>query len=141
MMERLHGSLSQHRALTVLLNVFGGVALTLATIGLYGVLSFTVATHSREIGVRKALGAKPRDLYHLVFRGAFTVVAAGMVLGLSAGLIGARYLETLIFGVSARDPLTLVSAAALVLLTALAISYLPARRAARVDPMVVLKEE
>ena len=141
MMERLHGSLAQHRALMALLNIFGGVALTLATIGLYGVLSFTVATHRRELGVRKALGAKSRDLHRLVLEGAFALVGAGMVLGLGAGLAGARYLENLVFGVSVTDPLTFVSAGAMVLITSLVVSWLPAHRAAQVDPIVVLKEE
>jgi len=141
MPDRLKQSLARQRVLMWLLNFFGGTALTLATVGLYGVLSFAVATHTREIGIRKALGAQHGDLYGLVLKGAAIVTGLGVVVGVAAAIAASRSLESLVYGVGTGDPLSFVAAIGIVLVVALAASLLPARRAARVDPMVALKHE
>jgi putative ABC transport system permease protein len=141
MTDRLHDSLLREQVLVALLALFGAVALLLATVGLYAVLSFTVATHSRELGIRKAVGANPRDLYRLVLRGAVGLLGLGTVLGLGIALVAGRWVQGLLFEVGPSDPLSFVLSGALVLLVGLAASLLPARRAAGVDPMTALKEE
>jgi hypothetical protein len=141
MQQRLANSLAKQRVLMWMLNFFGLTALTLATVGLYGVLSFVVTTHTRELGVRKALGAQHRDLYGLVLRGAGGVTAAGVGLGLLVAGWAARALDTVIYGIDARDPLAFALAVLLVLGVSLAASLLPARSAAAVDPMVALKRD
>jgi len=138
--ERVSDSLARERVLMMLLLLFSGIAVTLATIGLYGVLSFTVATHARELGIRKAVGASRRDLYRHVLRGAFVVVGIGIALGLAAALFATRLIGELLYGVQASDPLTLAAAAALLLAVGLGASLLPARRAAGIDPVIALKE-
>ena len=110
-------------------------------VGLYGVLSFTVATHTREIGIRKALGAQRGDLYRLVLRGAAVVTSLGIALGIGVALAAARILEGLVYGVTTTDPVSFATACLVVACVALAASLIPARRAATVDPMVALKEE
>ncbi len=141
MRDRFNESLAKQRVLMWLLNFFGVTALTLATVGLYGVLSFAVATHTRELGIRKALGAQRRDLYTLVLRGAAVVTVTGVGLGVLAAIGAARMIESMVFGVSTGDPLSFLAAIAIVLGVALAASLLPARRAAGVDPMVALKQD
>ena len=101
--------------------------------------SFTVATHTRELGIRKAVGASRRDLYRHVLRGAFAVVGIGIALGLAAAVFASRLIEGLLYGVAASDPLTLGAAAALLLAVGLGASILPARRAAGIDPVNALK--
>ncbi len=140
MSERVSDSLARERVLMMLLVLFSGIAVTLATVGLYGVLSFTVATHARELGIRKAVGASGRDLYRHVLRGAFAVVGVGIALGLAAALSLSRLASGLLYGVEASDPLTLAAAAALLLAVGLGASLLPARRAAGIDPVIALKE-
>ncbi len=141
MRGRFDESLAKQRVLMWLLNFFGATALTLATVSLYGVLSFAVATHTRELGIRKALGAQRRDLYALVLRGAAVVTVTGVGLGVLVAFGTARMIETLVFGVGTEDPVSFAAAIAIVLGVALAASLLPARRAAGVDPMVALKQD
>jgi predicted permease len=140
MSERVSDSLARERVLMMLLLLFSGIAVTLATVGLYGVLSFTVATHARELGIRKAVGASALDLYRHVLRGALGVVGVGIALGIAAALFATRLIGGLLYGVQASDPLTLAAAAALLLAVGLGASILPARRAAGVDPITALKE-
>jgi predicted permease len=140
MSERIADSLARERVLMSLLLLFSFIAVTLATIGLYGVLSFTVLTHTRELGIRKAIGANRGDLYRHVLKGAFAVIGIGIALGLAGALAASRLLRGLLYGVGASDPLTLTVAAALLLCVGLGASVLPARRAARVDPVTALKE-
>ncbi len=140
MSDRVSDSLARERVLTTLLLLFSGIAVTLATIGLYGVLSFTVLTHTRELGIRKAVGADRRDLYRHVLKGAFAVVGVGIALGLAAAVAASRLLKGLLYGVEAADPLTLVASVALLLAVSLGASLLPARRAAGIDPVTALKE-
>jgi len=141
MSDRLAHSLAKQRVLMWLLNFFGATALILATVGLYGVLSFAVATHTRELGIRKALGAQRADLYGLVLRGAGIVTGLGISLGVAAAIWALPVLDNLLFGVSRSDPVSYGIAIAIVLTVALAASLLPARRAAAVDPMVALKQD
>jgi ABC-type antimicrobial peptide transport system permease subunit len=140
MSDRVSDSLARERVLTMLLLLFSGIAVTLATVGLYGVLSFTVATHARELGIRKAVGASGRDLYRHVLQGALSVVGIGIVLGLAAALLASRLIRGLLYGVEASDPWTLAAATALLLAVGLGASLLPARRAAGIDPVITLKE-
>ena len=139
-MDRLvSSSLAHQRVVMVLLNVFSAIALAVAAFGLYGVLSLVVATQTQEIGIRKALGATRQDLYRHVFAGAGKVVGTGIVLGLVLALAGSRILARIVYGVGTGDPIALLVSIAIVTATALAASFVPARRAASVDPMVALK--
>ncbi len=141
MSDRVGDSLARQRILMTLLSLFGFIALTVAIVGLYGVLSFTVATHTREIGIRKALGAESRDLYRLVLSASTTVTGLGLVIGLGISLAGSRLVADLVHGVSTTDPMTFVLAAMVVLAVAAAASLVPARRAAAVDPLIALRQE
>jgi putative ABC transport system permease protein len=141
----MHALLAQsqvgRRVRTLLLALFAGVAVSLAVIGLYGVLAQSVAERRREIGVRVALGAAPRDITALVVRRGLTLVALGIGLGLAGSLAAARLLEQMLFRVTPADPVTLVIVSALFSAVALAACLLPARRAVRVDPVTVLQTE
>lgn len=120
---------------------FAGLALILAMIGLYGLISFTVAQRTREIGIRVALGAQPRDILELVMRQGIGAVVIGVAVGVVAALALTRLMASLLFGVKPTDALTFLSVAALLTCVALAASYIPARRAMRTDPLVALRHE
>lgn len=124
-----------------LVAVFAGLALVMASIGLYGVLSYAVAQRIPEIGVRLALGAEPRGVAQMVLRQGAMLALTGIALGVAAGLAGGRLIESLLYGVSARDPLVFAGASAAVLSVALLACWLPARRAAAVDPLVAMRAE
>jgi putative ABC transport system permease protein len=119
----------------------GVVVLLLAAIGLYGVTSYSVSRRTREIGIRMALGADRSMVLRLVIRQGLVLTAIGVALGLAAGAAGAQVLQSLLFGISALDPLAFGGAALLFGIVSLAASYLPARRATQVDPMVALRAE
>ena len=141
-MEQVVGqSVSQPRFYMLLLSVFAATALLLSAIGIFGVMSSVVAQRTREIGIRIALGAAPRRVVRGVVGGALTLAMGGVALGLVGALAGARVLDTLLFGVTPTDPLTLVGVAVILTAVAAAASYFPARRAVRVDPMVALRGE
>jgi putative ABC transport system permease protein len=123
------------------LTAFAGGALLLAAIGLYGVLAFMVAQRAREIGVRLALGAPRGQVLALVVRRGMLLVAVGLLLGLASALGAARLLQSLLYETEAYDPLTFAAVPLLLAVVALAACYLPARRAAAVDPMVTLRAE
>lgn len=130
-----------YRVGATLFTLFGALALLIAAVGLYGVLGYFVAERTAEIGIRRSLGAPERVVVALVVRQGMVPVAVGAAFGLAAALAAGRLLEALLFGVSARDPATLLGVAALLAAVGLLASYLPARRAARVDPMVALRAE
>jgi predicted permease len=134
-------SLTQERLVARLATFFGLLALLLACVGLYGVLSYAVARRTNEIGVRMALGAMRGDVIWLVLREALALVGAGVVIGLLASLAATRTVSTLLYGLRPNDPLTIAAATLLLLAIAALSAYLPARRASRVDPMAALREE
>ena len=137
----LEESVASERVYTVLLATFGAVALALAVIGVYGLMAYSVAQRTHEIGLRMALGAHPRNIFTLIVGQGFALVVLGVGLGLAAALGLTRFLGTLLFGVSTTDALTFTAVAVLLVLVALLACYIPARRAMRVDPMTALRYE
>jgi putative ABC transport system permease protein len=125
----------------LLMSVFGAIGLVLVTIGVYSVLAYTTARRTHEIGIRMALGAEKRDVLGLVIRMGLGLVGGGIVLGIIASLGVARVIATQLWGVSAYDPVTLSTVAALLLITGIVACWVPARRASRVDPLVALRYE
>src|SRR5215510_8380920 len=134
-------SLAQQRLVARVASFFGLLASLLACVGLYGVLSYAVARRTNEIGIRMALGAQRGDVIWLVLREALALVVAGVVIGLLASLAATRTASTLLYGLEPDDPTTIAAATLLLLAVAALAGYLPARRAARVDPMTALREE
>ncbi len=123
------------------MTAFAGMALLLATIGIYGVVAFSVSQRRRELGLRLALGARSADITRLVLGGGFRIAVTGALVGLAAALLASRYLESILFGVSATDPTTLIAAALVLMASVLVACYVPARRAAKVDPTQTLRYE
>ncbi|HKG48698.1 MAG TPA: ABC transporter permease [Pyrinomonadaceae bacterium] len=140
MTERIGSELAADRVIAVLLSVFAGSALLLAAIGIYGVIGYAVAQRTHEIGVRIALGADQRDILRLIVGQGMVLIVIGAGIGLALALAATRVLKSLLFGVSATDPLTFMSVVVLVGVALLA-CYLPARRAMQVDPLVALRYE
>jgi putative ABC transport system permease protein len=134
-------SLALRRFMMMLLSAFGGLALVLASVGIYGVISFAVSQRTREIGVRMALGARPADVLRMVLGEGLKLVAVGVVLGIGASLLLTRLLEGMVYGVGLRDPLIFAIVNVLMVAVSLAACYIPARRATRVDPLVALRYE
>ena len=141
MEQRLSRAMAQPRFRTSLIALFAAVALVLACIGIYGVISYSVAQRTHEIGIRMALGAQKGDVLGMVIRQALVLAVTGVALGLIASLALTSLMTKLLFGVKATDPATFVATAALLAATALLASYLPARRATKVDPLVALRYE
>jgi predicted permease len=141
LMDTVGLSLYAARMGAVLLSAFGGLALALSAVGVYGVMAFSVSRRTREIGVRIALGARRADVLRLVLGDGMRLVLVGTALGMAGALGGARGLESFLYGVSSRDAPTLAAVAAVLALVALAACLVPARRAARVDPLVALRSE
>jgi len=137
--DMVQNSLAPRRFAVRLLGFFALVALFMAALGLYGVISYSVAQRTQEIGVRMALGAQSGALVALVIGQGLRLAAMGVVLGLALAMVLSRMLQSQFFGVSAFDPLTMVAIAAVLLGAASLASYLPARRASKVDPLVALR--
>ncbi|MEK6407681.1 MAG: ABC transporter permease [Acidobacteriota bacterium] len=139
--EHLGRALGQERTNAWLIGSFGLLALVLAAVGIYGVMSYTVTQRTREVGIRLALGARPRDVLQLVVGQGMMLTAAGLVIGLVAAFALTGVISSLLYGVSATDPATFLAVAIILAGVALMACYLPARRAAKVDPMAALRYE
>ena len=133
--------MAQERILATLASGIGGLALVLACVGLYGLLHYSVARRTREIGIRMALGARQSGVIGMEMRRALRLVAAGIALGLPGVWIASRWVKSLLFGLAPTDPGTIAGAALLLVTAALGAAYVPARRASQVDPMRALREE
>ena len=139
--ERVAGSIRRQRFAMLLLAIFAGTALALAAVGLYGVMSYLVAQRTREFGLRMALGAQLRDMLKLIVGHGMKLVLAGLVLGVAGALALTKVLAGMLFNVRASDPVTFVAVCTLLAAVGAMACYLPARRAAKVDPMVALRAE
>ncbi|PYQ00380.1 MAG: hypothetical protein DMF82_22335 [Acidobacteria bacterium] len=141
MQALLDDSIARPRLQAVLVGAFAGLALVMACVGLYGVLAYSVEQRRREMGVRVAIGASPKSLLGLVVSEGVRLTAAGLLLGLAGALAVTRFLASLLYGVRPTDPLVFLGVAVVLLLVAAAASYVPARQAMQVDPVVVLRDE
>ena len=139
--EQIDRLLSQERLIAQFSSFFGALALVLACIGLYGLLSYEVTRRTREIGIRMALGARRLDLIQMVVRQGIVLALAGTATGVAAALGVSRLMKSLLYGVKPGDPASLIAAALLLVVVALGAAYVPARRATKVDPMVALRYE
>jgi predicted permease len=139
--EEMGGWLADRRFLLLLVGLFGVAALALAAVGIYGVVAFSVTRRTQEIGIRMALGAQRSDVLRMVIGEGARMAGVGIVIGMVASLVITRLMSSLLFGISATDPLTFASVAVLLSLVALAASYIPAHRAMRVNPVTALRYE
>jgi len=134
-------SIARERFSAALLAAFAAVAVLLAAVGIYGVMAYVVARRGRELGVRAALGATPRDLFGTVMWHGLRLAGIGSVLGLAGAVAAGRLLERMLFGIGATDPATLAAALAALPVLTITACALPARRASRVDPLIALRAE
>ena len=141
MRDLYSASLARTSFTLVLLGVAGAMALALAVVGIYGVIAYVVSQRTREIGIRSALGAPPRQLERMFLRQGLVLTGVGLIVGIAAALALGRWMQSLLFGVGALDPVTYVAAVGVILLAAAVASYVPARRAAAIDPNETLKAE
>ena len=132
---------AERRFQTWLLTAFSAVALLMAAVGIYGLIHYSVATRTREIGIRMAVGGRSGDIFHLIVREGLQLSGAGLMLGLIGAFFVGRVGSNLLFGVTAADPLTFTAVSLLFTAVSVAASYLPARRAMKVDPVVALRQE
>jgi putative ABC transport system permease protein len=141
MEEIVTNAVARQRFSMLLLGVFAGLALVLAAVGIYGVMSYSVAQRTREIGIRMALGAQRSDVLKMTVGQGLRLVLTGMAIGLAAAFVLTRVMATLLFGVSPTDPFTFVTISIVLVSVAALASYVPALRATRVDPMFALRYE
>ena len=141
MQSVISASMAQQRFTMMLLGCFGLMSLLMGGAGLYGVMSYSVARRTKEIGVRMAIGAHRADILRMMLREAGLLVGLGLVVGLAASLAGAQLLRSLLFGIAPRDPFTLAATCGVLLLTGLFAAWWPARRAASTEPMQALRTE
>jgi putative ABC transport system permease protein len=139
--DDLLANISEQRMLAVLISLFGGLALLLASVGLYGVIAYSVSHRTREIGIRMALGAQTADVLKLVMREGLLLVAIGLMIGLASAWAATRLIKGYLYSVSASDPLTFIAIAVLLIIVTSLACWIPARRAAKVDPMIALRHE
>ncbi len=139
--EVIDSQLATFSAMRGLLVIFGALALVLAAIGIYGVMSYSVAQRVREVGIRMALGAEARQVQWLISRHGLRLAVFGLGLGAIGALAVTRSLQSLLFGVGATEPVTLLAVSSILMGVALLAAYIPARRATRIDPAVVLRED
>jgi predicted permease len=138
---QVEATMVQERLMATLAGGFGVLALILACIGLYGLLAYSVARRTRELGIRMALGAQRHRVIAMVVKGAFQLVVLGIAVGLPAAWFASRWIKSMLFGLTPTDPVTIVGASAIMTAAALLAAYLPARRASRVDPMTALRHD
>lgn len=141
MEENISQSIAQPRFRTTLLTIFGIVALVMAAVGIYGVMAYSVAQRTRKMGVRMALGAGKKQIFNLILAQAALLTGAGILLGVVASALLTRYMASPLFEVPALDPMTMVLVSAMLFAVALAASYIPARSATPIDPIVALRVE
>jgi ABC-type antimicrobial peptide transport system permease subunit len=139
--EVVSDAVRQPRVYAALLGIFAFVALALATMGIYGVVSYTVAQRTQEMGVRMAVGASAGDLIRLILAGGLKMVTVGAAVGLLASAALSKAIATLLFGLQPNDTVTICGVAALIFTVAIAATYVPARRISRIDPVVALRAE
>jgi putative ABC transport system permease protein len=139
--ETLTSMVAEPRLYTVLLGSIAALALVLSVVGVYGVISYSVAQQTREFGIRMALGAQAGDVLRMVIKRGMALVLIGIAIGLGGAFAVTRVMQTLLFGVSVTDPLTFVAVPLLLATVALLACYIPARRATKVDPLVALRYE
>jgi len=132
---------AQPKINATLVAVFAGVALLIAVIGIYGVLSYSVSQRTREIGVRMAIGAHQGNVLQLILRQGMTVALMGIAIGMVGAFAFSRVLESMVYGIQVRDPATFLGAGGLLAVAAATACYIPARRASRLDPVVALRED
>jgi putative ABC transport system permease protein len=137
----LSGSVSPRRFSAVLIGAFAALALVLAAVGIYGVMSYTVSQRTQEIGIRMALGAQPGDVQAMILSHSAKLTLLGVGLGLAGSFALVQFLTSLLFGVGAYDAVTFIGVSLLLAVVAMAAAYVPARRAVRVDPLVALRYE
>ena len=138
--QLVEATVAQERLIAMLSAFFGGLALLLAAVGLYGVVAHTVRARQTEIGLRMALGAAPSSILRLVFQRVGVLIGVGIAVGLAGSLWAVRFVEALLFQLEARDPVTFAGAAAVLVAVGVLAAWVPARRAARLDPAAVLRE-
>jgi putative ABC transport system permease protein len=137
----LSESITRQRFSMLLLGIFATLALLLAAVGIYGVMSYSITQRTREFGIRMALGARRSDVLKLAVGHALKLVLIGVVIGLGAAFVLTRVMSSLLFGVSATDPTTFIIISLVLIGVAVFASYIPARRATKIDPMVALRYE
>jgi len=137
----LTDSISPRRFSALLVGIFAMLAVVLAAVGIYGVMSYTVSQRTQEIGVRMALGAQTANIRSMILAQTIKLTVLGVAIGLAGAFVVSRFLSSLLFGVGTHDPVTFLAVALLLILVAVVAAYLPARRAMRVDPIVALRYE